>query len=97
MSAHALRTPHSSVVPGTKAAAKVERLAPAMRVLLPQVMSFAERGPKAAQQPHQRAEGSSALEHRTTTDCGPERSNTALLTDASSSLRCACGAANRER
>jgi hypothetical protein len=97
MNAPAFETPHSSVVPGTKAAAKVEPLVRAVRGLLPSMISFAAQGPKAAQQPHQRAEGSSALEHRTTTDCGPGRSNNALLPDAFSLLRCAYGAAKRER
>ena len=54
--------------------------------------------PKAAQQSHCSAEVSSALEHRTTAAGGPQRSNTALVTDAcAAALRAAYSAAQRER
>jgi hypothetical protein len=58
------------------------------------------QSPKAAQQPHRHAELSSELEHRTTTAGGPQRSNSALVSDACESAllrRASFSAPQRER
>jgi len=56
------------------------------------------QSPKAAQQPQHCAEVSSRLEHRTTTAGGPQRSNSALVSDAcAAALRAFYSAPQRER
>ena len=98
MTATCLPTLHSSVAFNASAFAQAERAAGGLLGSAPELFSFNARAPKAAQQSHQRAEGSSGLEHRTTTVGGPQRSNSALVSDTfSSPLRAQRGAAQRER
>ena len=101
MTENGLQTPHSSVpVPFTSSSAAKVRLPGLARPRLSQLSGTRSMQASMSKAPPPRPQCitlAAVLDLRTTTDCKPQRSNTASVTDAFSSLRCAYGAAQRER